>query len=293
MDEIRLRANGLHFGALIHGEGPKRALLLHGFPDEPHSFEPMMELLAEEGYRCVAPWMRGYGPTDAPPDGDFQVAALAADAVGLLDALDWESTLLVGHDWGAVAGYAACNMSPYRVEHLVGLSVPPMRAFLKNSLRHPSQFRRSWYMFFFQLPLLPEWWLSHDDFETLEELWTGVLRAAGRDTSEVERVKNTFRHPGTLESSLSYYRALLPGRAGTLGGFRESLDLALGRIERPTLVMAGDEDPAIGIETFENLDDAFESRWRFRRLDGAGHFIQVERPDEIVDEVLDFVAGDN
>ena len=290
MEEIRLRANGLHFGALALGEGEERALLLHGFPDDPHSMVPLMERLARRGYRAVAPWMRGYGPTDVPADGDYQVAALASDVVGLLDALEWDTATVFGHDWGAVASYAACNMSPYRVEQLVTMSVPPMRLFLRNALRHPSQFGRSWYMFFFQLPLLPEWWISFDNFAVLEQLWRQVLEAAGRDDKQIEHVKKTFQQTGTLNAAIDYYRALLPRPGGPPGSFTQSWKLATGRIERPTLMFGGERDPAIAIETFEDPDEAFEAAWRLETFRDAGHFIQLQKADEIIDAFDDFAA---
>lgn len=291
MDELELRANGLRFQALALGEGDRTALLLHGFPDAPHSMIPLARRLVDDGYRVVAPWMRGYGPTELPPDGDYQIASLAGDAVGLLDALGWERSLLVGHDWGALAAYGAANLSPHRITELVGLSVPPGRLFAKNILRHPNQWLRSWYIFAIQIPVLPEWWLSHDDFEELESLWRRVLEAGSPEEidEQLDRIKRTFRRPGTLHAALGYYRALFPGRVGTLEEYRDSWRLAAGRIESPTLMIAGGQDPAVSLEMFDDPADAFAGRWELEIFEEAGHFVQFERPDAVADRIREFV----
>lgn len=291
MDEIRIRANGLRFGALTAGDGDETALLLHGFPDTPHSMRPLMERLADAGYETVAPWMRGYRPTDIPSDGDYQIAALASDVIGLLDALDWSDTLLLGHDWGAVAGYAATAKAPGRIREFVSLSIPPLRLFLRNALRSPAQWRRSWYMFAFQMPMAPERWLSRDDFELLERIWHGVSSGAARWGRAIEEAKRTFRQPGTLEAALGYYRALNPLHGGPPGGLAESWELTSRRIRRPTLMVAGAEDPAIGLELFDDLGEAFEAPWELEVLDDGGHFIQLEQPDLIADRVLGFAES--
>jgi pimeloyl-ACP methyl ester carboxylesterase len=288
MERIDLRANGLDFGLLRHGNGPRRALLLHGFPDDPRSMEPLMERLADAGVATAAPWMRGYGPTDTPPDHRYHVADLAADAIGLMDALDWERPLVVGHDWGALASYAAANLAPHRIARLVTLSVPPAPIFARNLLRHPEQFRRSWYILFFQLPFAPEHWLSRRDFETLEELWSNSLRKTGRLDDHLQHVRETFRTPGTVASALSYYRHLVPRSVDDWKPYRRSLELSWRPVSRPTLMMTGDRDVAVGAEMFEAPESAFDAPHDLDVLYGAGHFVQLEAPDDIARSILDF-----
>lgn len=299
MNRIELRANGLNFAALrrepdepadsvhSHESGEeRRALLLHGFPDGPHSFEPVMERLAEAGYTCVAPWMRGYHPTEPAPRGDFGITKLAADAISLLDALGWERAMLVGHDWGAATGYAAASLAPHRLSRLVALSVPPSRIFFPNFLRHPKQFKRSWYIGLFQLPEVPEQMLGRDDLSFLEDLWGPVLERAGMDDAHLERVKESFRSPYTLQAALGYYRHMNPLR-GPLGSTMRSLKLVARPIETSTLMIAGDRDPAIGLDTFDRPERAFVAdNWQLEVLEDAGHFIQLERPERVAELIL-------
>ncbi|MFB6352031.1 MAG: alpha/beta fold hydrolase, partial [Bradymonadaceae bacterium] len=252
---------------------------------------PLVERLVDRGYRVVAPWMRGYRPTEIPTDGDYQVAALAADIVGLLDTLAWEQTLLIGHDWGAVAGYGAAAKVPRRIDQLVALSVPPPGLFLRNAARAPAQWGRSWYMMAFQVPGAPERWLSRDDFAGLERTWWAWTGGGDIPERAFEEVKRTFRQPGTLEAALGYYRALCPLRSRPPGGFVESWRLSHRPIAVPTLMFAGAEDPTVGLETFEGLDEIFEDRWQLEVFENGAHFIQLEEPDAIVDRTLEFAES--
>lgn len=195
MERIGFRANGLTFRAL-RSSGPdpdRRILCLHGFPDHAGSWRPVAERLVGAGWTVVAPWMRGYAPTQSAPDGDYTLAALARDVVEILDALDWNRAVVLGHDWGAAAAYAAANYAPDRVRRVVGVSVPPLGLFVRNLLRHPNQFRRSLYVVWFQLPGVAEYLLASDDYR--------ALRAAGPSDDEVEidweaGLLETFRSPG-------------------------------------------------------------------------------------------------
>ena len=288
MDRITLDANGLTFESLSHGTGDRRALLLHGFPDDPRSMRGLMRRLADAGVETVAPWMRGYGPTERPSDGNYRLDALGADAIGLLDALGWDRAMLMGHDWGALAGYVAANLAPHRLSHLVAMCVPPPRIFARNLIRHPLQFKRSWYILFFQLPFVPEQWLERRDFETLESLWTDLLRTIDGFDDHMHHVRETFREPGTTRAALSYYRHIFPSSIRDWPSYRRSLSLAWQSIECPTLMITGERDPAVGVEMFEDLEPAFEAPHDLITLFGGGHFIQLEAPDAIARAAIDF-----
>src|SRR5262245_22024238 len=126
MEDFRrghVRANGLNFAFLEAGSGPL-VLCLHGFPDHARSFMHQLAALAKAGFRAVAPFMRGYAPTDVPPDGPYQSAALAQDAVALIEALGYTRAAVFGHDWGAVAAYGAAVLAPERVPRLIVAAVP-------------------------------------------------------------------------------------------------------------------------------------------------------------------------
>lgn len=277
-----VEANGIEFEYLEAGDGDRLALCLHGFPDDAGTMEPVMAGLAAEGFRAVAPYMRGYAPTDPAPDGDYSVEALAGDAVGLADALGGgEDAVLVGHDWGASAAYAVGAAAPGRFSHLVAMAVPPN--FVEGVQEHPAQLLRSWYMAFFQLPALPEWALRADDFALVEFLWGTWSPSWDYPDDRLEAVKDTLRTGDTVEHALAYYRQLRDAVAA-------AGDAGPPRIETPTLVLAGANDGCIGPALFESADDALAGRSRVAVVRGAGHFLHQERPEVVTGEISSFVA---
>ena len=281
MDRGSVEANGIEFEYLEHGNGDRLALCLHGFPDDAGSMKPVMERLANAGFRCVSPWMRGYGPTEPAPDGDYSVPALAEDAVGLADALDGEDPILVGHDWGAIAGYGVAAAAPDRFSEVVAMAVPPN--FERGVREHPVQVLRSWYMLFFQLPALPEWALQADDFGLVEFLWGTWSPGWDYPDERIESVKDTFRQNDTVVHALAYYRALRKSMGGEDGP-------SSGRgFDVPVLVVGGERDGCVGAALFEEIDDDFAEQGRVVVVDDAGHFMHQERPDVVCEEILAFL----
>ena len=285
-------ANGLDFECLTWGDGDRLALCLHGFPDDPGTFEPLADRLSDAGFTVVAPYMRGYGPTGPAPDDDYGATALGADAVALADALDdeddFEDAVLVGHDWGAVAAYDAARNEPDRFSRIVTMAVPPR--FAAEIWDHPRQFLRSWYVWFFQLPGLSERTLRRDDFALIEVLWN--LWSPGWDYAEsrVDAVTETFRTDGTVEAALSYYREFVnPLVRDLVGSGRPDPD-AIPAIEVPGLVVAGATDGCIGADLFANAADAFAADCRVVEVRDAGHFMHRERPAVVGEEVVSFLT---
>lgn len=278
-----IRANGLTFTAHVRGDGPRLALLLHGFPDDAGSMLPLADRLAAQGYTAVAPFMRGYAPTERPADGRYGAATLGQDALELITALGHRRATVVGHDWGAVAGYAAATLDPERVERLVALSVPPPRVFLRNLARHPGQLGRSSYMAFFQLPWVAERALRSNGMALIDRLWTRWASSFTPPPGRLEEVKRTLSTPGTLSAALGYYRALrAPSRA--------ERRLLRRRVGAPTLVVTGDADGCIAPAAFDGLDDGFVAPRRFVVLSGVGHFVPLEATGEVARLILEFGA---
>jgi pimeloyl-ACP methyl ester carboxylesterase len=171
VQRVEIAANGITFSALSTGptDGPL-ALCLHGFPDSAHTWRFLLPELAAAGFRAVAPWMRGYAPTDVPADGDYSVGALAADACTLHEALAGdEHAVLIGHDWGAFAAYAAAAFAPDRWRRLVTLAVPHPGA-IGPKLFAYEQFKRSFYVFVFQAPVA-EMAVALDDLTFVDGPW--------------------------------------------------------------------------------------------------------------------------
>ena len=201
------QANGLSFATLEAGDGPL-VLCLHGFPDTAYCFRHQLPALAAAGFRAVAPFMRGYAPTAIPADGRYQSAVLAQDAVELIGALGYSSAVILGHDWGAIAGYGAAMLAPEKVVKLVTIAVPHGPSLLNAFLSSYDQQRRSWYMFFFQTPFADAA-VAFDDFRFLERLWQDWSPGWRYTAGDLEALKTSFRAPGVLEAALGYYRCTL------------------------------------------------------------------------------------
>jgi pimeloyl-ACP methyl ester carboxylesterase len=295
---VELDANGLTFECLVEHPDPDAtdegdlAVCLHGFPDDAGSMVPLLDALAGAGYTAVAPYMRGYAPTDPAPDGEYTAEALGADATALLAAaaerFDRDGDrVLVGHDWGAVATYAAAASAPDAMDAMVAMAVPPRFEALLT--RYPKQVLRSWYMWFFQVPGMPERALRWRDYELVEFLWG--LWSPGWDyqRSRIQSVKATLDRDDTVEHALSYYRQIVGGGLKDMvRGGPPSPDEG-STIDVPALLVTGARDGCIGTELFEDADRAFDADCRVLRVEEAGHFVHQERPSVVGDEVVRFL----
>ena len=257
-----VEANGLSFECLRSGDGDRLALCLHGFPDDAGSMRPVTGALAEAGFTAVAPFMRGYAPTDPAPDGDYSPQALGADAVALADALAEafdladDDAVLVGHDWGAVAAYAAARRDPEAFDRMVTMAVPP--GFEALLFEHPRQALRSWYVWFFQLQGVPERALRWRRFRLLEFLWRRWSPEWDYPRARISNVKETFRAEGTVENALQYYRdAVRPTLWEVATGGPPSLD-DVPQIRTPTMVLCGEDDGCIDTALFDRADEVIE-----------------------------------
>jgi pimeloyl-ACP methyl ester carboxylesterase len=257
---------------------------------------PILERLADAGFTAVAPYMRGYAPTDPAPDGDYSATALGADAVALAETLPEKldvsgDPVLVGHDWGAVAAYAADRADPGVFERMVTMAVPP--GFEALLLEHPRQALRSWYMWFFQLPDTPERALRWRDFALVEFLWGMWSPGWNYPPERIEAVKDTFRSGDTADHALQYYRdTIRPQIEALVGSFLRldphSID-DVAPVRTPTLVVAGERDGCIGPELFEHADEVIED-CRVVRVREAGHFMHQERPDVVGEEIVEYLT---
>jgi pimeloyl-ACP methyl ester carboxylesterase len=286
--EGRITAGGLEFGYLEAGAGPL-ALCLHGFPDSAWTWRHLLPALADAGFRAVAPFMRGYAPTEVPADGRYQTAALGLDACNLPDALGGDGdAVIVGHDWGAMATYIAANHAPERWSRVVTMAVPPAGAVAGGFLSY-QQLKRSWYMFFFQHGLA-DVVVGMGDLAFIDGLWADW--SPGYDGSEdLPHVKDCLRDPANLAAALGYYRA-------TLGGV--GVDPALDAVQnaandvtsQPTLYLHGRTDGCMGIDVAEGARAFLTSEGsRMEVVEGAGHFLPVEKPYAVNGLVVDFVTG--
>lgn len=286
--DLHVRANGLDIACLERGAGPL-ALVLHGFPDTPVSFLPLLDALADAGYRAVAPWLRGYAPTSVAPDGDYSNAALVADANALHEELGGdENAVIVGHDWGATVSYAAASGHPQRWSKTVVMSVPPPPYFMQT-LQHYDQLKRSFYMWLFQLGIAEKMLTTHDGV-FLEELWRDW--SPGYDPREaLVEVRRSLGASANLQAALGYYRAAFaPFR---LDAQRVQVSPVPPPVCRqPGLYLHGENDGCIAVDRtmLAKIATSFGPGSSAELVADAGHFLVNERPQHVADRIVQFLA---
>ena len=277
-----VQSNGRMVHGLEAGEGPL-VIALHGFPDRPISFRHQIPLLAKTGCRVVAPCLRGYSESDAPSYGPFEVAILIQDLLALIDQLSDQPVTLLGHDWGAAVVRGAAIMAPEKVAKIVCMSVPTAGNFGRALLTNPTQQRRSWYMYFFQLPLA-EMAVAHNDFEFIEQLWQEWSPGWHCPQAVMAEIKVAFRNPSVLRAALGYYRSQFnPAlQQPDLADIRKRLS---DPIPVPAMHLHGANDGCIGAETTAGMESAFLKHFENHIIPSAGHFLHQEQPD-IVNHLL-------
>jgi pimeloyl-ACP methyl ester carboxylesterase len=284
-----LRTPTVTFEAFEDGDGPL-VLCLHGFPDQARSFRHQMPALAAAGFRVVAPYMRGYPPTSAPSDGRYDGMALGGDVVALLDALEAETAIVFGHDWGAAATYFAALLAPHRLRKIVTASVPYGPQFFRAFTTDPAQIRRSWYMFFFQ-HAVADVAVRHDDFALVDRLvadWSPGWTWPAEDRAAT---KACLGAPGGLEAALGYYRATMGPAFADPAVLEASAQAMSAPLAMPALVLHGADDGCIGRDLVPPMAAYVPRGLRIEIVPGAGHFVHQERPDVVNRVVIDFLRG--
>lgn len=269
------------------GSGDDLVILLHGFPEFWYSWRNQLPLLGKY-YHAVAPDMRGFNLSDKPPHKSaYVIEKLVADVLGLIKHFGRKQAAIVAHDWGAGVAWALAQRHPEAVSKLVALQVPPPAAWRDNMTL--AQLRRSWYMFFFQLPGLPERWASANDFGRVGEMYrSSSFRPGAFSDEDIEAYKAALRQPGALTSSLNYYRANVL-RSLLKKGVETSAE-GDGRIRVPTLFIYGELDTAVIPSTVRNLANYIDAPYRELRIPNSGHWVQNEAVSEVNDALLDFLA---
>jgi pimeloyl-ACP methyl ester carboxylesterase len=288
-DPRTVAANGLTVAYLEAGpETGPLALCLHGFPDTAHTFRHLLPALADAGFHAVAPWLRGYAPTSLPPDGMFQTGALAADACALHEVFGaGDDAVIIGSDWGAFAAYGAGAYAPRRWRRVVTMAVPPPAALATGFFAY-DQLKRSFYVFFFQSPLA-EMAVSLDDLSFIDRLWADW--SPGYDAGwDLEQVKAAIGAPERLSAAIGYYRAMFdPARRDTV--YEAAQAAADGSPSQPTLYLHGADDGCMGVDVIGDVLGQLAPGSRQVVVPGAGHFLQLEQPGAVNDEVLSFVTA--
>ena len=269
---MRIDLDGIGINVADTGEGPA-VLLLHGWPDTHELWRHQVAALTKAGYRTIAPDLRGFGDSDKPSAVEsYGMIQMVGDLIGLLDRLDVPKAHVVGHDWGGAIGSVFASMVPERVASLTCLSVGHPTSFATAGW---AQRQRSWYMLLFQFPGVAEQWLSQNDFRNLRE-W-------GQHPDH-DSVVARLRDPGALTACLGVYRAILPP---------ESLlapPTELPPIQAPTMGVWSTGDLAVTEAAMTGSAAFVAGPWRYERIEGAGHWVQLDAPDKVNRLLLDFLS---
>lgn len=287
MERHRITVDGEPFSYLTCGPPDGRLVLcLHGFPDIPQTWEPVAQRLAARGFRVVAPYMRGYAPSTL--QGPFDADRLGADALALVRALSGgERAFVVGHDWGAVATYVAAGLEPELLDRVVTLAVPHPLAFLGNMRHTPDQLRRSWYMGFFQLPVVPELALKRDGWALVERLWRRWSPGFEPPAEHLRALEQCFE--ASMPAPIEYYRAMLWPPVEAAARMREGQQEGR-RVNVPCLYLHGADDGCVGFELARDQERYFAAGLEAELLARCGHFLQLERPEAVAERILEWIA---
>jgi pimeloyl-ACP methyl ester carboxylesterase len=291
VEMIRVAANGIQFEVATTGAGDKLAMCLHGFPEHAFSWRNQMPLLAKLGYRVWAPNLRGYGGTDSPPEiSAYRTSTLVADVAGLIKASGAKETLLIAHDWGGALAWILAMRQPELIDRLVVMNLPHPACFARE-LRRPRQLLRSWYMFFFQIPWLPEFLLRRNDAQAIGDMFRHTPGCRERiPEAVIDAYRQNAMRPGGLTAMLNWYRALFRNRGGLQSRAARPGGVRFPMISTPTLLLWGDADIALDFRTTHGTQD-YVSDLTFRVLPGVSHWVQQEAP-AIVNAMLEaWLAG--
>jgi len=268
--------------------GGPLVLLLHGFPELSESWRDVLPRLGAEGFHAVAPDLRGYGGTDRPRSG-YDIDTLAGDVVQLARYLQpGRPAHLVGHDWGGGIAYHVAAWHPDVVDRLAVVNCPHPSVMSKR-VWWPPQLARSWYMFFFQLPLLPERLLSTRGGALVPWLIRRAMVDASRVSDErLAPYAAHFAHPDAARAAVDYYRQAVRGRFTPRGARR--LFQQCPRIRAPFRLLWAEEDVALGKELTVGLEPYFAQPPEVRYLSGVGHFAPLEAPDLVATLLLEHLG---
>ena len=273
-----VQANGLRFRTMV--DGPPQAdmfILLHGFPDGAELWSRQVDALATAGYLAVAPDLRGYGLSDAPDTKEsYSIDHLVDDVAALIKAFGRESAHVAGHDWGAVAAWFFAARHPEMTKTLTALSVGHPAALAAASKDDEDQQARSRYVGLFLLEGKAERVLSEDDYRRLRLTWSIGPNPEAVPRSVVDHFARSLARPGRLTAALNYYRANLTAVGAAWEGLAN-----IGPIATPTVLLWGDQDPALGRRGAEDTRRYVEGEYELKVLEGAGHWLNFDRPDEV------------
>ena len=275
-----IHTNGIKLHYVTQGEGPLM-LMLHGFPEFWYSWRHQIPEFARD-HKVVALDLRGYNDSDKPEaQSAYVMAEFIKDIKGVIEGLGYDRCVLVGHDWGGAIAWSFAYAYPALLDRLIVLNLPHPAKFAEG-LRTPQQLLRSAYIFFFQIPVLPELLIQLNDFQALEAAFKGM--AVDKTTfsnDDIEAYKNAFAKRDALTATLNYYRNM----------FAQGLTTSdWGILTVPTLLIWGEADTALGKELTYGTE-RYVQDFRIRYIPNCSHWVQQEQP-QLVNQLMREFLGE-
>lgn len=272
--------NGVRLHYAKAGDGDRLVVLLHGFPEFWRCWQFQLNDLSDN-FTVVAPDLRGYNLSEKPAlTEDYRIEKLVADVAGLINHFGRDKAFVVGHDWGALVAWAFAERRPEMILKLAALQVPPPAAWRANFTL--KQLLASWYMFFFQIPRLPEFVLSFNDYELLERTLKSLAVQRVFTREDFAAYKQAWSQPFALTGAINYYRAnVFQNLFRKRGG-------AANKIGVPTLFIYGAGEKAIVAETARGIERFIAAEYVELRIPNAGHWVQQEAADKVNKALREF-----
>ncbi len=278
----RMISNGIRLNYVTQGSGPLM-LMLHGFPEFWYSWRYQIPEFAKD-YQVIALDLRGYNDSDKPQERTaYAMAELIKDVEGVIKGLGYDRCILVGHDWGGAIAWSFAYAHPEMLEKLIVMNLPHPAKFTKALRNNPQQMLRSWYILFFQIPLLPEFMLKFDDYRAITSSFIdSAIDKTAFTSQDLAEYKNAAAKPGALTAMLNYYRNIFP-------------ELLTQRqwevLQVPTLMIWGENDKFLGKElTYDT--QAYVKDFQLRYVPNCSHWVQQEQPNLVNQYMREFLNGD-
>jgi len=277
-----ITANNINLHYVTQGSG-RLMLMLHGFPEFWYSWRHQIPEFAQD-YQVVALDLRGYNESDKPEaKSAYVMAEFIKDIEKVIQELGYEKCILVGHDWGGAIAWSFAYKYPEMVEKLIVMNIPHPAKFMEG-LGTPEQLLRSWYIFFFQLPFLPELMFQFDDYQAITSIFKDIaVNKSVFTEADLAAYKEAIAKPGALTSMINYYRNILPG-------FFDDQEWNILQI--PTLMIWGEEDKALGKELTYGTEEYVEN-FQIRYIPNCGHSLQQEQPQLVNQYMREFLDNNN
>ena len=277
-----VKTNGINLHYVEQGKG-KLMLMLHGFPEFWYSWRHQISTFASD-YHTVAVDLRGYNDSDKPEQLEaYQMSEFIEDVRGVITGLGHEDCILVAHDWGGAIAWSFAYAYPEMVEKLIVLNIPHPAKFVRG-LQTPEQLLKSWYIFAFQIPLLPEFLLQLNDYQAIREAFSGMaIDKTAFSNIDLNAYRDAAAKPGALTAMVNYYR-------GAFQSLFNSKTQEWGILNIPTLTIWGEDDTALGKELTYGTE-AYVRDWQIKYIPNCSHWVQQEQPELVNRYIQEFLNG--